>query len=42
VSYRVEDVPGATGLRSVIIYVTWREKGRDHLFTLPIMVDELE
>lgn len=43
VSYRVDTTPntGGTG-RTVTIFVTWQEKNLNHMFTLPLVMDELE
>ena len=42
VSYRVDATPGTGGNgRTVTISVTWQEKNRNHLFTLPLVMDEL-
>lgn len=43
VSYRVEATPDTGGNgRTVTIFVTWQEKNRNHMFTLPLVMDELQ
>jgi type IV pilus assembly protein PilV len=43
VSYRIETTPetGGNG-RTVTIFVTWQEKNLNHMFTLPLVMDELD
>lgn len=43
VSYRVDSVAGSgDAARTVTITVTWREKGTDHLFELPFVIDRVD
>lgn len=43
VSYQVATTPGTGGNgRTVTISVTWQEKSLNHIFTLPLVMDELE
>jgi type IV pilus assembly protein PilV len=43
VSYRVEATPNTGGNgRTISIFVTWQEKNLNHMFTLPLIMDELE